>query len=83
MGKMKIIKSILIAVSIEFLAVLVAIGITILFPQFIENIGNLFTQGWQMYCVLVGLPLGGLIFGFKCLNSLLHPWRDPLKLYHC
>ncbi|NLB80048.1 MAG: hypothetical protein GX800_00190 [Clostridiaceae bacterium] len=76
MGKIRTIKIMLIAVfiSVEFLAVLVAIGLGLWCPQFVTKIGNLFAQqGWQIYCALVGLPLGGLLFGANTLHSLLHP----------
>jgi len=60
-------------ISVELVAVLIAVALAFYCPQFVIKIGELFTQGWQMYCVLVGLPLGGLVFGFKALHSLLHP----------
>ena len=95
MGKIYTIKQILIAVfiSVELAAILLAVGLALLFPQFVIKIGDLFTQGWQMYCVLVGLPLGGLVFGAGTLHSLLHPkdaeqkgfykWPDyPLLRYY-
>ncbi len=93
MGKIYTIKQILIAILIELAAILFAIGLALLFPQFVIKIGDLFTQGWKMYCVLVGLPLGGLAFGAGTLHSLLHPkyakqkgfykWPDyPLLRYY-
>jgi hypothetical protein len=93
MGKIYTIKQILIALLIELAAILFAIGLSLWFPQFIVKIGDLFTQGWKMYCVLVGLPLGGLGFGAGTLHSLLHPkdaeqkgfykWPDyPLLRYY-
>ncbi len=60
-------------ISMETFVILLAIGLALWFPEFAEKIGVLFTQGWQMYCVLVGLPLGGLVFGSATLRSLLHP----------
>jgi len=80
-------------VSVELVAVLFAGGLAFWCPMFVIRIGELFTQGWQMYCVLVGLPLGGLIFGAETLHSLLHPkgaeqkgfykWPDyPLLRYY-
>ena len=76
MERSRTIKIMLIAVfiSIEFLMVLVAIGLGLWCPQFVTKIGNLFSQqGWQIYCVLGGLPLGGLAFGASTSHSLLHP----------
>jgi len=80
-------------VSVELVAILIAVGLALWCSQFVVKIGELFTQGWQMYCVLVGLPLGGLVFGFRTLHSLLHPkdaeqkefykWTDyPLLRYY-
>lgn len=95
MGKIHAIKTMLIAIfiSVEIVAVLIALCLALWYPQFVVKIGDLFTQGWQMYCVLVGLPLGGLLFGSKALHSLLHPkdaeqkgfykWPDyPLLRYY-
>jgi hypothetical protein len=95
MAKIHIVKTILIAffVSVELAAVLLAVGLALWCPQFVIKIGDLFTQGWQMYCILVGLPLGGLYFGAGTLHSLLHPkdaeqkgfykWPDyPLLRYY-
>ncbi len=75
MGKIHTIKTMLIAIfiSAELIAVLTAVGLALWCPRFVVKIGDLFTQGWQMYCVLVGFPLGGLVFGFRTLHSLLHP----------
>ena len=80
-------------VSTELVAVLVAVGLSLCFPKFVIKIGELFTHGWQIYCFLVGLPLGGLVFGAGTLHSLLHPkdaeqkgfykWPDyPLLRYY-
>jgi predicted ABC-type exoprotein transport system permease subunit len=95
MGRIHKIKTMVIAIfiSLELVAILVAVGLALWFPIFVEKIGDLFTQGWQMYCVLVGLPLGGLVLGYRTLNSLLHPkdaeqkgfykWPDyPLLRYY-
>jgi hypothetical protein len=95
MGKIRTVKIIMIAVfiSVELVAVLLAVGLALWCPRFVVKIGGLFTQGWQMYCVLVGLPLGGLVFGAGTLHSLLHPkdaeqkgfyrWPDyPLLRYY-
>jgi len=75
MGKIRTVKIIMIAVfiSVELVTVLLAVRLAFWCPMFVIKIGELFTQGWQMYCVLVGLPLGGLVFGVKTLHSVLHP----------
>jgi len=94
MGKIHTIKTMLIAIfiSVELVAVLTAAGLALWCPRFVAKVGILFTQGWQMY-FMVGLPLGGLVFGFSTLHSLLHPkdakqkgfykWPDyPLLRYY-
>jgi len=69
-------------VSVELVAILVAVGLALWCSQFVVKIGELFTQGWRMYCILVGLPLGGLVFGFRTLHSLLHPKDAELKGFY-
>jgi hypothetical protein len=75
MGRNHRIKTMLIAifVSVELVVILVAIGLALWLPEFVIKIGDLFTRGWQMYCVLVGLPLSGLYFAAQSLQCLLHP----------
>ena len=84
MEKNHLIKTILIAIfiSVELVVILIAVALAFYCPQFVIKIGELFTQGWQMYCVLVGLPLGGLVFGFKTLHSLLHPKNAEQKGFY-
>jgi hypothetical protein len=75
MGKSHIVKTMLIAfvVSIELVAALIPIFIFFQWPWLMERVGELFSQRFQEYCILIGLPLGGLIFGFPIAQSLLHP----------
>ena len=84
MGRIQTLKAMLLAafISVEMLAVLIAVGLALWLPTFVSKIGGLFTQGWEMYCVLVGLPLSGLFFGYKSLHSLLHPKDADRKSFY-
>jgi hypothetical protein len=76
MVKKHTIKTMIIAVcvSVEIVFALLAVLIAFLFPNFVTRIGDLFIkQSWEIYGTFVGLPLGGLTFGYKILDSLLHP----------